>query len=146
MIDYEDLFNTSYWRATRTEKDGAGFLDAFYQRFLNSSPVVEDKFKHTDMETQKQALKESLFHMCDFFASNVADDHIQQISQLHGKSGMGIPPLLYDLWLECLIETVREYDPEFRPDVELAWRLVMISGITYMKFHYDETSCREISA
>jgi len=146
MIDYKDLFNTSYWRVTRTEKDGAGFFDAFYQRFLNSNTVVKEKFKHTDMETQKQALQQSLFHMCDFFVSNVADDHIQQISQLHSKSDMDVPPHLYDLWLECLIETVREYDPEFCLDVELAWRLVMISGITYMKFHYDETSPSQVSA
>ena len=146
MVDYEDLFNTSYWRVTRAKKDGDRFFDAFYRRFLDSSPAVRDKFNHTDMEIQKQTLQESLNHMCDFYVSNVADDHIQEISQLHSKADMDIAPHLYDLWLECLIETVREYDPEVRPDVELAWRLVMISGITYMKFHYDETSHREAPA
>lgn len=48
-----------------------------------------------------------------------------------------IKPYLYHLWFECLIDTVREFDPLFSDDVELAWRLTLSSGITYMKFGYD---------
>ena len=138
MIDYEDVFNTSYWRTTRTEKDGIAFLDAFYRRFQGASPVVKGKFKHTDMAVQRQMLQESLLHMCSFFVSKVADDRILDITRIHSKTNMNIEPYLYDLWLECLIETVRQYDPEFRQEIELAWRLVMAPGITYMKFHYDK--------
>jgi len=137
MIDYEDVFNMSYWRATHAVKEGIGFFDSFYDRFLNSSHDVEEKFKSTNMKTQKQMLKESLLNMSSFFVTKVADDYLQKISRIHSKSDRGIEPYLYDLWLECLIKTVRDYDPEFQRDVELAWRLVMTPGIVYMKFQYD---------
>jgi hypothetical protein len=42
------------------------------------------------------------------------------------------------MWLESLIKTVADYDPEFDLDVELSWRVVLSSGITYMKFKYDK--------
>jgi len=137
MIDYEEVFNTSYWRATLAVKEGIGFFDSFYERFLNSDHEVEEKFKNTDMDAQKRMLKESLLNMSSFFVTKVADDYLQKISRIHSKPNRNIEPHLYDLWLECLIKTVRDYDPEFQRDVELAWRLVMAPGIVYMKFQYD---------
>ncbi|HSP56757.1 MAG TPA: hypothetical protein VLO12_00455, partial [Halomonas sp.] len=55
----------------------------------------------------------------------------------HGREHLDIPPHLYDLWLEALIETVRRFDDQYTDEAELAWRLVMAPGIVYMKFHYD---------
>lgn len=52
---------------------------------------------------------------------------------------LDIHPELYDLWLECLIETVAEFDDGFRDEVELAWRLVLSPGIVYMKFKYTHS-------
>ena len=36
-----------------------GFLDRFYERLLEKSPKVREKFRHTDFVRQKQALRES---------------------------------------------------------------------------------------
>ncbi len=91
------------------------------------------------MATQKLMLQESLAHMENFFATKgEADGPIEKVSRIHSKAEKNIKPHLYDLWLECLIDTVRDYDSEFNQDVELAWRMVMASGITFMKFKYDK--------
>lgn len=50
---------------------------------------------------------------------------------------LDIAPRLYDLWLETLIDTARDFDEQFDEEVELAWRLVLTPGIVYMKFYYD---------
>lgn len=139
MSNYEVVFNSSYLRAVLRVKDGKFFIDGFYDRFIASSPEVEEKFKTTSMATQKLMLQESLVHMENFFATKgEADDQIEKVSRIHSKGEKNIAPHLYDLWLECLIDTVRDYDSEFNHDVELAWRMVMGSGITFMKFKYDK--------
>ena len=46
-------------------------------------------------------------------------------------------PELYEAWLDSLIATARESDPDFDDELELAWRVVLAPGIAYMKFRYD---------
>ena len=65
-------------------------------------------------------------------------DYLEKIAQKHSQSAHDIPPQLYDLWLDTLVKTVKEFDPDFNEEVELSWRLVLSSGITYMKFKYDK--------
>lgn len=110
------------------------FFEGFYQRFLASSQAVRDQFRNTDMAHQQRMLKKSFFSLVAFHASGSVDMVLERIAARHGAEGLNIPPDMYDLWLECLIDTIREYDPEVTADVELAWRLVVIEGITYMKF------------
>ena len=75
--------------------------------------------------------------MLIFYATNNANDYLEEIAIQHSKSVLDINPGLYDLWLESLIDTVKEYDYDFTPETELSWRLVLSVGITYMKFKYD---------
>ena len=43
----------------------------------------------------------------------------------------------YDLWLECLIEAVSEFDPNYSPAIEKAWRKTMQTGIYHMRAAYE---------
>jgi len=40
---------------------------------------------------------------------------------------------MYDTWLNCLIQAVREFDRRFNLDVETAWRAVMGPWVEMMK-------------
>jgi hemoglobin-like flavoprotein len=44
---------------------------------------------------------------------------------------------LYDLWLDSLLETVEECDPEHSPEVRHAWEEVMMVGIHYLTVRYN---------
>ena len=136
-MSYEKLFDKSYERVKTVIKNDRSFFDAFYDRFIQSSAEVAQHFKHTDMQRQKKILEKSFYSLLIFYATNNANDYLEEIAIQHSKSALDINPGLYDLWLESLIETVKEYDDHFTPETELSWRLVLSVGITYMKFKYD---------
>jgi hemoglobin-like flavoprotein len=114
-----------------------GFIGRFYDRLLAASPESAAKFNGVDMERQKRMLRASLY-MCLSAAHGrqAGKDHLEQIAQVHGRAGRDVRPQLYDVWLEALVQTVRESDPGVTPAVESAWRAIMGPGIEFMKSRY----------
>ena len=115
------------------------FLDRFYERFLGSSPKVRRKFAGTDFARQKRMLQASL-QMLMVAAQGDPDSvapYLDRVAARHGAADMAIGAELYDLWLDSLLETVRECDPEFSPEVGKAWEAVMMVGIHYLCRNYD---------
>jgi len=137
-LNLERLFDASYERVMHNDQRGKRFIHRFYERFIDASPLVREKFRDTDMQRQIGMLEKSLHYVAYLFSTPEIYSYVEEIAQLHSRRERDIPPQLYDLWLEQLIETVRECDPEFDTDVELAWRLSLARGIAYMKFMYDK--------
>ena len=138
LTGFDSYFDQSYERIKHIKKNDKTFFDAFYDNFLASSPHIAKHFQSTNMEKQKAMLEKSFYSLFIFYATNNANDYLRKIAEHHSKAGHNIPPDLYDAWLESLIKTVGEFDPEYNLDVELSWRVVLSSGITYMKFKYDK--------
>lgn len=138
MLDLEELFNDSYARILIRSKNSQDFFDIFYQKFISASPVVAEKFKHTDMNIQKKMLKKSFTYLLNLYITRKCSNFLDKVAEKHSKSQHDIHAELYDLWLDCLIDTVKELDPKFNNDVELSWRSALSIGITYMKFKYDK--------
>ncbi len=136
-LDLEQIFDASYERVMARELDGRRFINAFYERFINADPRVREKFAHTDMSRQIAMLEKSLHYLAYLFSTQEIYGYIENTARIHGREQHDIPPDLYDMWLEQLIATVAEFDPEFDRKVELAWRLSLARGITYMKFMYN---------
>lgn len=128
-----ELFNDSLERCTGRP----GFLDRFYELFMTSSEEVAAKFKHTDFRKQKKALRVSLYKMMLVPEGNAgADADLERLAQLHSRRQLDVRPELYELWLDRLIQAVREFDPLFSGETEKAWRNVMRPGIEFMKARY----------
>ena len=128
-----EVFNDSLERCTRSP----GFLDRFYELFLASSDDVAEKFRHPDFKRQQRALRVSLYLMMSATEGKVEGDaHLQRIARLHSRSDRDIKPELYDLWLDCLVRAVKEFDPSFGEETEKAWRRIMRPGIEFMKSKY----------
>jgi hemoglobin-like flavoprotein len=137
VLNFEDVFDESYERVLQERRSGQGFFESFYQRFLQSSPEIAAHFQNTDMNRQQKMLKKSFYGLFVFYASGHADDYIVKVAESHSRAKLDIKPELYDVWLDSLMETVKQFDSEFSDEIELAWRLVLTPGITYMKFKYD---------
>lgn len=135
---YGLIFNDSFERVLGVKSDKEHFFELFYEIFVKSSPEIAEKFKNTDMELQKSMLRRSLYHMMNFFVTKESGDYLKALGAQHSKSVNDITPKMYELWLDAMIETLRECDPEYSPTVALAWRVVFAPGISYMKFHYDQ--------
>ena len=116
----------------------AEFFDRFYDRFITSSPKVREKFTHTDFVRQRRALRASL-HLMPLAAEdpeNGPQRYLTDLALRHSRKQLNIGSELYDLWLDSLLETVQEFDPEFTPEVAAAWEEVMMVGIQYMLKKY----------
>ena len=139
MIDYEEIFHLSYWRATQRTIDDVPFLDAFYKNFLASSPEVAEKFSATNFESLMRMLSISIVHVAKFSRSRHPDALLKVLAARHSRSDLDIKPGLYDYWIAALIETVTAYDPQYDDAIGEAWRRVLAPGVEYMKSRYDAT-------
>ena len=140
-MDIESTFIASYNRVIGegvgiTER-GRVFFDRFYENFLASSERIREKFEATDMERQVTVLQKGLYHLITFYLTKTDNQFLRDIATTHSKDYYGIDLDLYDLWLDALLATVEEMDPEYNGDLQLAWRIVMTPGILYMKHHHS---------
>jgi hemoglobin-like flavoprotein len=126
-----ELFNDSLERCISRPY----FLDRFYQTLLRASPEAAEKLRHTDIKKQALMLKASLY-MLMLAGKPEAEAHLTRIASIHSRRGRDIRPELHDVWLDCLIETVREFDPQFDPQIEAAWRRKLRPGIEFIKSKY----------
>lgn len=129
-----DLFDQSLQRCTQTD----GFLDRFYGLFLAASPEIAAKFRNTDFGKQKRLLKAS-FYMMMLAAECTPEKQplFEQIARRHARDRQDIPPYMYEIWLDCLLRAVSEFDDQYDETVERLWRAVLEPGIRYMQSKYE---------
>ncbi len=117
----------SYYRC----RGHKGFVDTFYKFFVAKSPEIAAKFSETDFRVQKRMLRESLLEMlCFDRGMKNTEQEIRRLGRRHRE--LDITPEMYEQWLDSLCEAVRQHDPEYRPDLDTAWRQAMQKGIALM--------------
>jgi hemoglobin-like flavoprotein len=134
MDNYTKIFSRSLSRAVSTDPDR--FFSRFYDRFVPSSPVVTALFEGVDMKRQRKILEASLAYMSEFAAFLTKTEPLERLAERHSRREIDVDPALYEVWLDMLVETVKEFDSEYTEDVGLAWRVVMSPGIAFMKAHH----------
>lgn len=132
MSDASEVFRGSFARAVGDTSYNDEFIQRFYEIFMAKSPEIAQLFKNTNMAVQKTMLHDSLHYLLNYYDSGVPNVPLNHIREIHGEGGLNIPDRLYELWLDSLIEAVKDKDPQFNRDVEQAWRRVMAPGIEYM--------------
>lgn len=117
--DYSDL-HQSYGRCIR----GGQFIERFYDIFLDSHPDVAKAFAKTDFDRQRRLLRRTLTSAIMYAAGSASvEREITTMAQIHSRKGRApVQPHLYNYWLESLITTIREFDPECSPQLERRWR------------------------
>lgn len=129
-----ELFDQSLSRCYANPR----FLERFYELFTEASPEARAKFANTDMAQQRRMLKASLvLMMLGADGKQEGKVHLERIAGVHGKAELDIPAPLYDVWLDCLLKAVREFDPQCTDALLQAWRRVLTPGIAFMKSRYD---------
>lgn len=115
-----------------------GFLKRFYELFLASSPEVREKFKHVDMTRQRQVLHQSLkLTLMAAYGTPESTRGLSSLADTHSRQGRDIPPHLYALWLDALVQSASEHDPQFTPELGLAWRDMLGPTIQFLTSRYD---------
>lgn len=128
-MDKQQIFNDSYQRCLLNKQFFKTFYDIFWQR--------DDKFRlmfeGVDMARQIKMLKLSIVLLLLSSSSDSAKDQFRSFAKNHGPDGVGASPIDFDIWLECLLITVRISDPKYDDNVETAWRDCFQTGLAIMK-------------
>tara|TARA_R110001592_G_scaffold229156_1_gene485819 strand:- start:51 stop:527 length:477 start_codon:yes stop_codon:yes gene_type:complete len=139
MQSHDGIFEASFTRVIGpgpgVSAEGEQFFADFYQRFTARSSDAKLIFSKTDMSHQSRMLLKSVYHLVSMYATSTVSDHIIKIAEKHSGLELDIPAVLYDDWMEALIETVSARDPRFNQDVALAWRFAFAPGLAVMR-HY----------
>jgi hemoglobin-like flavoprotein len=138
MHQVSEIFSDSYQRVLGREGNSDQFFQMFYDTFISSSEEVAEKFKNTDMEKQRRLLAESFIRMFNFYLQRTPGHYIEKIALSHSRKNLDIAPHLYDLWVDAIIQTVKQMDRQFDENVERTWREVLSVGINFMKSKYDQ--------
>lgn len=134
-MNFTELFNRSY--AETVEANSEVFFTRFYQNFLASSPVIEMAFRSVDIDHQRALLDDVLLLVVDFAVHRQAIEPLKRLAQVHLRAGVSAD--MYELWVQALLKTASQLDPNFRTEEALAWRVMLAPGIEFMK-HY-RSSC-----
>ena len=113
------------------------FLTRFYDLFVESSPAIAEKFRDTDFQRQRRAMAASLYVIVlALERGEAAMLYLNQIARQHSREDLDVPPEMYDAWRECLLQSVKEFDPLFSDEIEQAWREVTEYAIDFMRERY----------
>ena len=118
----KEVFLQSVGRCVASE----AFIPAFYKRFLGSSEEIRHKFRFTDFEKQNKMLARSL-ELCAGATAGEPEAlaEINERATTHDRYHWNIEPRMYDMWLESIIETARDFDDQWTDAVEAAWRTIL---------------------
>lgn len=112
------------------------FFSSFYDRLLASDPRVPPMFEQTEFHRQHRLLQHGLGLLLSY-ANKPDDALLERLAARHSAGGINVAPEMYKLFVESLLETVKELDPAFDDDVAAAWREAVRPGIEFMQRRYD---------
>jgi len=116
------------------------FLPAFYRHFFEACPDAKPLFAKTDFERQNKALRDAigLLLIAPFFSmeADAPPTILSRVAERHSRRHLGIEPRFYPPFVDCLITSVKEFDPECSPAIEAAWRAAIARGVAYMQSRY----------
>jgi hemoglobin-like flavoprotein len=133
---FEASFSRIFGNQVGITVSGEAFFVRFYEIFLES-PRVRLMFAKTDMARQVTMLRHSMYELVTFYVTGTLTESLRRVAHLHQRLALSAD--LYDRWLDALITTVAEFDPEYDELIEDAWRLALTPGITYMKIWCGST-------
>lgn len=113
------------------------FFDRFYIIFVDSHPDIRPMFAKTDMPKQKELLRHGLMSALLFMESDVmAKACIDRIRATHGATRLNIRPALYQYWIDSIVQTVSESDPQYSPALGEQWREVLVPAVRHIQSGY----------
>lgn len=110
-----------------------GFGEKFYGRFLDADPRIRPLFKNTDFTRQRELLVHAIMMLIEYAEGTALGAMaIKRLGDLHSRKKMNVVPDLYHIWVDCLMKTIAELDPEFSSGLDQQWRKMLQKGVDTM--------------
>ncbi|MCC5812158.1 MAG: globin [Ectothiorhodospiraceae bacterium] len=122
MDRYHDV-QQSYGRCLQTKR----FIDRFYEVLMESHPAMRPAFARTDFSAQRRALRRGISTALMYAGGeSFVEEGVATMAHVHSRAGRApVEPRYYTCWLESLVQTIRESDPQLTPALERRWREAM---------------------
>lgn len=105
--------------------------------FFAACPQAAPLFAQTDFERHHKLLRHAFALLLLFPGqSETEPELLARIAERRSRRDLNIDPALYGPFVDSLIVTVRQHDPQFAPAVERAWRRTVALGVAYMQARY----------
>jgi hemoglobin-like flavoprotein len=131
------LIQQSFGRCLLNQSLEKSFLDAFYEEFLASDPRIKPMFLKTDMEKQRNLLRQGLSMLIMYgTGSALAKSAVEQLASKHDRKHLAIDPGMYRLWMKSLLACIKRYDQKYDDSLNDIWTEVLNLGIDVMKEAY----------
>ena len=107
-------------------KASESFLACFYDRLLDADPEIRLRFRFTNMERQ-QAMLEGALRVCSSAVAGEPDGlaQLRELGRTHDRDHHDISPEWYPVWINSIVATAAEYDPEWSEEIESIWRSIL---------------------
>lgn len=129
----EDLVFQSYGRSCNSP----AFYQTFYDIFMSKSEDIRAMFVNTEMRAQHSLLRSGIMWLI-MHARGMSDSKIRALGKSHSRGQLNIHPAHYALWLDSLMESLQQHDPEFNSSLEQAWRITLQPSINLIISMYDD--------
>ncbi|TWT73477.1 hypothetical protein Pla123a_38130 [Posidoniimonas polymericola] len=118
----KDRFLASLKRCRESER----FAHEFYARLRAKDDAIRDRFRFTDFETQVKKFNEALDICVDATeGKQEALARLRELGVTHDIDHHNILPDWYELWIEALLQTAEESDPQWNAETAAAWRSLL---------------------
>ena len=111
---------------------GDCLVDRFYDHFLAADERIRMMFAKTDLPRQKQML---LFGLLVILGHSGGDATVsralKRFSDRH--QDLGVPSHMYDIFVDCMLRSAAELDPQWSHAVEQSWRRALSTGVEVMR-------------
>lgn len=115
-------------------QESADFCDRFYSRLFAARPDVRPLFDRVDRRVQHMMVRKGVTMMLLHVAGVAgADAAFGRVKALHGPAGLGVLPDQLAAWADCMLEMVREADPECTDALADAWRSLLADGVRSLR-------------
>jgi hemoglobin-like flavoprotein len=116
---------------------GNEFFDSFYANLVDWETAIGQMFAETDMQKQNELIEAGIVSLIAYAEGNAdAERRIRELGKSHSRHFLNVPPEFYPLWVESLLQALREHDQEFNEELALEWRSVLAPGIALMISFY----------
>ncbi|WLQ13290.1 globin [Hahella aquimaris] len=130
---YRIIFLRSFDRCFRTVKTDIAFVNGFCLRLKARDSGIREILNRLPVMKQTQKLRCALYTLANVIREVNEDDVLLLALATYCHRAMGVTSAMIDVWLECLIETVSEYDEQFDEIVATAWRTALSPAIETLK-------------
>lgn len=115
-----------------------GLGTRFYERLIPADPRIGRLFANTDLDRQRELFEHGVYMLIKFAKGDqVGAMALERLGRLHDRRHLDVSPDLYTIWARCLLETLREIDPEYTDELHDRWQETIRPGIEKMAAMHD---------